>query len=65
VCKLGFLLSVLCCSLSKHWYGFRVTRASSSGEGSLSELVKGQINYKCRIVIYHFMLQDRIRLGSN
>jgi hypothetical protein len=33
VCKLEFLLSAICCLLSKHWYWFRGIRTSSSGEG--------------------------------
>jgi hypothetical protein len=61
VCKLDSLLSVISCSLSKHGYCFWGTKTSSSGEGLLSELIwRVKINSKCAIVIYHFMLQDRI-----
>jgi hypothetical protein len=36
VCKLEFLLSVICCSLSKHWYGFRGIKTSSSEKGLIN-----------------------------
>jgi hypothetical protein len=35
-----------------------------SGMDPLSELVLRAINSKCAIVIYHFMLPNRIGLGS-
>jgi hypothetical protein len=61
VCKLGSILSVICGSLSRPCYWFRGTKTSSSGRAQLSELVwRAKINSKCAIVIYHFMLQDRI-----
>jgi hypothetical protein len=61
VCNLDALLSVICCLFSKHGCWFRGTKTSSSGRAQFSELVwRAKINSKGAIVMYHFMLQDRI-----
>jgi hypothetical protein len=64
VCKLYFPLSGTSGSLVQHWYGFRVSKTSLSGNDPLIDLVLGVLNSKCALVIYYFMLQDKVGLGS-
>ena len=35
-----------------------------SGGGPLNKFVRRAINFKCALVIYHFMLTNRFGLGS-
>jgi hypothetical protein len=64
MCKLDFFTKwhkwFTCAALV--W--IRVSKTSLSGNDPLSELVLRVLNSKCALMIYYFMLQDRVGLGS-